>query len=304
MGTLKSPWWHWTLPAQTSSALNWGVENRFNESGSWHSDNCGGPCLLSGHSEDSSISPAKWKLCGLKPQVFSYQKHFPKHGNEATWRRKLDGVPAAEHARRFLEGFGKWVSRGSSAHVGCMQCWGAFAFAIFPFLWQMFVYGNMIFNSLKAHLSGVDSSFEVIIFCVMLSGQLDSQVKHYMSQMGEIMWAFCMPFGHKRRSLQWPERMTRSWVISKAHRKWSLAVLCHSSLASNLILSQIHKYSEEPNNSDFLLCLCPVWWTSLDTYKEQNCKFTWTLRVLDTVVGQTARSCQCRNQRRLEHATC
>lgn len=63
----------------------------------------------------------------------------------------------------------------------------------------MFVYGNVIFNSLKAHLSGVDSSFEVIIFCVMLSGQLDSQVQHYMSQMGKIMWAFCMPFGHNRR---------------------------------------------------------------------------------------------------------
>lgn len=28
----------------------------------------------------------------------------------------------------------------------------------------MFVYGNVIFNSLKSHLSGVNSSFEVIIF--------------------------------------------------------------------------------------------------------------------------------------------
>lgn len=99
---------HWTEGLKT-----------FNESGSWHSDNCGGPCVLSGCSEDSSISPAKWKLCGLKPHVFSYQKHFPKHGNEATRRRKLDGLPAAEHAQRFLEGFGKRVSRGSSAHVGC-----------------------------------------------------------------------------------------------------------------------------------------------------------------------------------------
>ena len=43
------------------------------------------------------------------------------------------------------------------------------------------MYGNVIFNSLKTHLPGVNPSFEVLIFCVMLFGHLDS--KCYVLQM-------------------------------------------------------------------------------------------------------------------------
>lgn len=37
------------------------------------------------------------------------------------------------------------------------------------------MYGNVIFNPLKTHLSGVNSPFEALIFLVMLSGHLDSK---------------------------------------------------------------------------------------------------------------------------------
>lgn len=45
--------------------------------------NCGDPCTFPGCAEPSCISLAECKPCGLKPQAPSYQKHFPKHGNEA-----------------------------------------------------------------------------------------------------------------------------------------------------------------------------------------------------------------------------
>lgn len=54
--------------------------------------------------------------------------------------------------------------------------------------------------------------------------------------------------------------------------------LTSSLLASDLLLSQIHKCSEEANKSDFLV-LVP------DVHKEQSCKFTRTIQVLDTTVG-------------------
>lgn len=67
------------------------------------------------------------------------------------------------------------MSRNSSAHVGCSPG-SLFLCVVVVFsssgrCW----YGNVIFHFLKTDLSGVNSSFEVIIFCVMLSSHLDSK---------------------------------------------------------------------------------------------------------------------------------
>lgn len=48
-------------------------------------------------------------------------------------------------------------------------------FVFFFFFFGRCLYGNVIFNSLKTYPSGVNSSFEVTIFCVMLSGHFDSK---------------------------------------------------------------------------------------------------------------------------------
>lgn len=57
-------------------------------------------------------------------------------------------------------------------------------------------------------------------------------------------------------------------------------------ISSPLALIQFfHKYTSTQRRQTNLIFFCahPVWWALPDTYKEQSCKFTWTLQVLDTM---------------------
>ena len=164
-----------------------------------------------------------------------------------------------------------------------------FCFVVFSFSGRC-LYGNVIFSSLKTYFSGVNS-FEVTIFCVMLSGHLDSKssVKH-----------------HRKENSAGSACSLSTQEITTAN----VAVLCSWKLPSNLILSQIQKHLKKANESGFLGhhddgYLFPQYW------QRGKLQIHRILQVWDTAVGHDRPvlrfpllSLPCRWDRTWELATC
>lgn len=102
---------------------------------------------------------------------------------------------------------------------------GAFSFVLLFFSFSgRCLYGNVIFNFLKTCLSGVNSYFEVRVFCIMFSGHLDSVLN---GTKGKTLWAFCVQCGHTRNNYSgWkPTREGSQFLKSPGNGMWLSCVI-------------------------------------------------------------------------------